>query len=545
MRSVFLAMLLVAVFAAPARATDFTVNVDHDDGGGGCTPDQCTLREALEAAGPSDRVILPAGTYVLQGNGSLDLDGDDVVGAGARTTAIVGNGDDRVITAAAGTNRIAGVTIRGGQNPQQPAAGQGAGVAVVPGVVLTLAQTTVRDNEANSGGGVANYGTLTIERSTITNNFAGEATGSTEGGGLVLGAGSTTTIRNSTISGNQAMSGEQDATGGGIHLEGGTLRVEGSTIAGNRAIGNSQPNLGGSIARGSGATPSITITHSIISGGSEPLPCDAGPFQADHNVVDDGSCGSTVANPLLGPLQDNGGPTDTHAIPDNSPAANAGVSCAATDQRGFARVGACDVGAYESNATQPPPSQPPPPGGGGGGDLPPPEAGRNVNGLPKSGTVKVKLPGSRRFRTLAEGEQLPVGTIVDTLKGRVTLVAAGGQIADFYGGIFRIGQGKGAKPLTTLTLVEKLSCPRAGRAAAAAKKRKKKRRLWGDGSGKFRTKGKHSAATVVGTRWLVEDRCTSTLTRVVRGRVSLRDFVKRKTVIVRAGKKYVARAKRR
>ena len=158
------------------------------------------------------------------------------------------------------------------------------------------------------------------------------------------------------------------------------------------------------------------------------------------------------------------------------------------------------------------------------------------------GTVKVKLPGRDRFRTLAEGEQLPVGTVVDTLKGRVTLVAAGGQEADFFDGIFRIGQGKGAKPLTTLTLVEKLTCPKAGSAIAAAKK--KKRRLWGDGSGKFRTKGKHSAATVVGTRWLVEDRCTSTLTRVVRGRVSVRDFVKKRTVIVRAGKKYVARAKK-
>ena len=125
----------------------------------------------------------------------------------------------------------------------------------------------------------------------------------------------------------------------------------------------------------------------------------------------------------------------------------------------------------------------------------------------------------------------------------MTLVAAGGQTATFYDGIFRIGQGKGAKPLTTLTLVEKLSCPKAGNAIAAAKK--KKRRLWGDGSGKFRTKGKHSAATVVGTKWLVEDRCTSTLTRVVRGRVSVRDFVKKKTVIVRAGKKYVARAKKK
>jgi hypothetical protein len=194
------------------------------------------------------------------------------------------------------------------------------------------------------------------------------------------------------------------------------------------------------------------------------------------------------------------------------------------------------LGAFEGSI--PGGSQPPPPPGG---DLPAPVAGKTVNVLPKSGTVKVKLPGRKRFRTLSEGEQLPVGTTVDTLKGRVTLVAAGGQTADFYGGIFKIGQGKGAKPLTTLTLAEKLTCPKAGRAVAAAKK--KKRRLWGDGEGKFRTKGKHSAATVVGTRWLVEDRCNSTLTRVVRGRVSVRDFVKKKTVIVRAGKKYVARAK--
>jgi hypothetical protein len=48
----------------------------------------------------------------------------------------------------------------------------------------------------------------------------------------------------------------------------------------------------------------------------------------------------------------------------------------------------------------------------------------------------------------------------------------------------------------------------------------------------------------VGTKWLVEDRCTSTLTRVTQGRVRVRDFVKRKTVTVRAGKKYVARARR-
>ena len=153
--------------------------------------------------------------------------------------------------------------------------------------------------------------------------------------------------------------------------------------------------------------------------------------------------------------------------------------------------------------------------------------------------MKVKVPGSDEFVTLTEGQQLPVGTIVDVRKGRVSLTAAGGGKAFFYAGIFKIGQGKGAEPLTTLSLVEKLSCPKS-KASTAAKK-KKKRRLWGDGKGRFRTKGKHSAATVVGTKWLVEDRCNSTLTRVARGRVSVRDFAKNKTVIVKAGKKYVAR----
>jgi hypothetical protein len=177
-----------------------------------------------------------------------------------------------------------------------------------------------------------------------------------------------------------------------------------------------------------------------------------------------------------------------------------------------------------------------------------PVAGKSVNAEPARGTVRIKLPGRRRFRELEEGEQLPVGTVVDTLKGRVTLFAAanksgGTSKSDFYDGIFKLTQTKGSKPITVLTLVEKLrGCKATGKASAAAKK-KKKRRLWGNGSGRFRTRGRHSAATVVGTKWLVEDRCDSTLTRVVRGKVKVRDFVKKKTVTVRKGKRYIARAR--
>jgi CSLREA domain-containing protein len=181
-------------------------------------------------------------------------------------------------------------------------------------------------------------------------------------------------------------------------------------------------------------------------------------------------------------------------------------------------------------------------------ELPPPVAGRNVNILPVRGTVRIKLPGASEFIVLEDGRQIPVGTIVDTLNGRARLVAAsdmsgGTAAADFYGGVFLLRQTKSAKPITRLKLTERLRCNGAQKAGTAAS-RKGRRRLWGDGSGRFRTEGRYSSATVRGTKWLVQDRCTSTLTKVTSGRVAVRDFVKRKTVIVRAGKQYVARARR-
>ena len=222
------------------------------------------------------------------------------------------------------------------------------------------------------------------------------------------------------------------------------------------------------------------------------------------------------------------------------------ATCGGTDQRGVARPqqGTCDIGAFEyvPPSPAPPPPPPPPPDD----QLPPPVLGKSVNVIVKSGTVRIKLPGKgRKFRRLLEGEQIPLGTTIDTLKGRVTLVAAankqgGTATSDFYGGIFVVRQTKGSRPVTRLILSEKLSCPKAGNATIAAK-RKKKRRLWGDGSGRFRTEGDYSSATVRGTKWLVEDRCTTTLTRVVRGRVAVRDFVKKKTIVLGRGKRYIAR----
>jgi hypothetical protein len=173
-----------------------------------------------------------------------------------------------------------------------------------------------------------------------------------------------------------------------------------------------------------------------------------------------------------------------------------------------------------------------------------PVAGRTVVVRESRGTVKVKLKGTSRFVDLDASTGIPVGSEVDTRKGRVELISvpkagAPPEKATFYDGIFRVAQSRG---ITTLTLTQKLAaCPRKGQAAAAAKK-PKVRRLWGDGKGRFRTSGKYSAATVRGTKWLVQDSCAGTLTRVTQGAVTVTDG--RKRVIVRAGKRYLAKARR-
>ena len=85
-----------------------------------------------------------------------------------------------------------------------------------------------------------------------------------------------------------------------------------------------------------------------------------------------------------------------------------------------------------------------------------------------------------------------------------------------------------------------------GGSVASASRVRRVRKLWGrDSGGRFRTHGRHSQATVRGTRWLTVDRCDGTLTRVTKGAVAVRDFRRHRTVVVRAGHAYLARAHRR
>lgn len=162
-----------------------------------------------------------------------------------------------------------------------------------------------------------------------------------------------------------------------------------------------------------------------------------------------------------------------------------------------------------------------------------------------SGKVRVRRPGSSQFVELSGSDGIPLGSTVDTLAGVVELTSvakAGGkpQSGRFYEGVFKVTQ---TGSVTNLALTEPLaSCGGGARSAAASKK--KQRHLWGDGKGSFRTSGKYSSATVRGTKWLVRDSCAGTLTRVARGSVTVRDRVRGKTVVVSAGKSYLAKPRR-
>jgi hypothetical protein len=162
-----------------------------------------------------------------------------------------------------------------------------------------------------------------------------------------------------------------------------------------------------------------------------------------------------------------------------------------------------------------------------------------------SGTVLIQAPPSKQFVRLRTGDVIPVGSLVDATNGRVriTIKLPNGslQSTDFYSGVFRVTQAKNG--LATMVLAGG-SFAGCGRAAAvnAAKSKKVVRQLWGSGSGKFRTKGRYASATIRGTTWNTIDRCDGTLIKVTQGSVTVRDLKKKRNVVVKGGKSYLATA---
>jgi CSLREA domain-containing protein len=530
--SASLALVVVPGTAAPqGQFGNVVVDTTKDGNDGECAKD-CTLREAIAVADTNagQFVQLPPGVYKLT-LGQLVLGNDIVFGvgfggnqsAGARTTVIDGRGASSLVTVSSGASAVlAGLTLTGGN-----AASAGGAAQVPASAQLSLYDTIVRDNTAGvRGGAIDNAGNLALWHTTVVGNSSGS------GGGIASEENGNTSIYSSTISGNRAT-----ANGGGI-TSASSLSLQSVTIAANTAA------AGGGLYQESTSSASTLMVNTLLgpnTGGSCGGSINGVPRNfTSHNLDADGTClfaspdEGTSGDPRLAGLANNGGPTDTIALRAGSPAINAGDSqlCpagSANDQRYATAVGVCDIGAFEFGGKPPEPT------------VPPPVAGKTVNVSTKSGKVLVKIPGTDEFFDLEDVQQIPVGSTIDTRKGKVTFKAAGKSKAWLYEGLFKFSQKKGKKPLTTLTLTEKLTgCTGSGKASAAAAK-KKKRRLWGDGKGKFTTKGKHSAATVVGTKWYVEDRCNGTLTVVKRGVVKVRDFKKRKTVIVKAGHKYFAK----
>jgi CSLREA domain-containing protein len=382
---------------ASPSATTFPVTKTEDTDDGACGQD-CSLREAIEAANANpgaDDVPIPAGNYLLALGQLVVSDAVNIAGAGLTHTIVVGNGTDRVflIEETSGVVSISGVTIQNGR--RYGTAGDGGG-GIRNNGDLTLSNSTVSNNRvigrgSGGGGGIKSPGNLTLTNTTVSDNYVYRRYGG--GGGGIRGSGNLT-LTNSTVNNNSA-AGRSNANGGGIYQRGGDLTLSNSTVSGNNVYGLSSdgggitsysgdlaltnstvtnnsvvnedggnyPSEGGGILNLSGSftlADTIVADNSILYPGIGPnCSSSTGVISLGYNLADDDSCGFTapgdlvVADAMLGPLQANGGPTETHDLLVGSPAIDAGsVDCPppATDQRGVARPlgAACDIGAVES-----------------------------------------------------------------------------------------------------------------------------------------------------------------------------------------------------
>lgn len=176
---------------------------------------------------------------------------------------------------------------------------------------------------------------------------------------------------------------------------------------------------------------------------------------------------------------------------------------------------------------------------------------KTIRLAPVNGTVLIRIPKAADFTQLRSAEMVPVGTVIDTRNGTVRLTSATApptklQTGNFFLGRFRVVQQRSLKGLTDLVIQDKLNrsvCSAQGQQATAAKLSARILGLLrGKAKGHFRTKGHFAAATVRGTEWGVRDRCDGTLTVVTRGVVAVRDSTLHRTVIVKTGHTYLAKA---
>jgi CSLREA domain-containing protein len=349
----------------------------------------CSLREALRAANLNmavdacpagsgmDSIAIEPGTYNLTRLGSgedegltgdLDiLDSVTIVGASLTSTIIDGQGSDRIFQVIGEFQvKFLNLTIQNGFAPAESLYGGGGILNGSPGTVAGSVQVInclfTQNHAENTGGGMENVGTASLLNVTFSSNEAAvgagifsdgtlvvdnvlfvQNTASTTGGGIDNHSGAT--IRNVTFSGNTS------AEGGGLFNDG-TLTILNTTLTGNNtALVNNGI---------------IRTKNTIFSSSTAGDNCAGnGTFTSlGHNLEDTDTCGlhgvgdQVNANPMLGPLQNNEGPTLTHALLPGSPAIDSGddTDCPLQDQRGAYRPAdgdsnnskVCDMGAFEA-----------------------------------------------------------------------------------------------------------------------------------------------------------------------------------------------------
>ncbi len=345
---------------------------------------------AANAAGGANTIDFApglTGTITLT-SGALDVTANlTIAGPGSGLLAVSGNNASRVFQVAANsTVAMTGLTIENGN--VSVVGDAGAGIDNLG--TLTLSNCSIANNIATGletayGGGILNRGTLTIQNCLITGNTDRTVGG---GGGGVANYGSLTVL-SSTLSGNLGDAG----SGGGFLNTQGTSAIGNSTFAGNSAdegggiaiaagavtlrdctISNNSAGEGGGIANLRGT---VSLGNTLVAGNlgspvnTPPSDVFGGSFKSlGYNLIGIGGEEGGLTNginhdqvgtlakpidPLLGSLQNNGGPTQTMALLPGSPAINAGNANAlglpAYDQRGpgYARVveGQLDIGAFE------------------------------------------------------------------------------------------------------------------------------------------------------------------------------------------------------
>ncbi len=330
--------ILVANTAAPAISGS-SFNLNHAQYGGAV---YVTANAALTVTSSS-----------LSGNSAAN-DGGGIENHGTDTlddVALIGNsaqgGDGGGISNDQGALALTRSTLYGNFSNLD-------GGAIYNGGTLVLSKSTISGNSTtDDGGGIENPGSATLSGSTLSGNQA--LTG--YGGGIDNFYG-TAALVNSTLSGNQALSGN----GGGIFSRDGTVTLSNATLSGNSASAG-----GGLYQTGTLVTHTLSLKNTIVANSPSGGNCQqelnsAAPISSNgNNLSSDDTCNAfltqgtdwNTANPNLGPLANNGGPTLTR-IPFPLPypgnrAIDGGNGCPTTDQRGVSRPqgGACDIGAVE------------------------------------------------------------------------------------------------------------------------------------------------------------------------------------------------------